>query len=36
MPEVWEGKRYEMYESNFFEDYMYELGKSIYNTIPMV
>ncbi|KAG4070232.1 hypothetical protein HA402_003922 [Bradysia odoriphaga] len=26
MPEVWEGKRYEMYESHNFNDYMYELG----------
>ncbi len=29
MPEVWEGKRYENYESHNFNDYMAELGEYI-------
>lgn len=29
MPEVWEGKHYENYESHNFNEYMIELGKSV-------
>lgn len=31
MPEVWEGKKYENYESLNFDEYMQELGKKMWN-----